>query len=118
NFSVVSVYHIIAVCFISAVLRTCACSRIWSCLLCVLCLLIHLCEQLLSALHQFFFSSFQFFYLCICDLIGVRAFCQSFFQRIQISFYSSLIIGIDLISGFFHGLLCLEYHSVCVILCI
>src|SRR5699024_3683626 len=69
-FSVFSVYYIVAVCFIAIVLWTCACSRIWSCLLSVLCLLIHLCEEFLSALHQFFFSVLQFLYLSICDLVS------------------------------------------------
>src|SRR5699024_9825932 len=105
-FSIVSVYYIVAVCFISAVLRTCICSRIWSCLLGALCLLIHFCEKFLGALHQFLFPGFQFFYLSICDLICIRTFCQSLFQCIQISFYSSLVVCIDLITCFFHGFLC------------
>src|SRR5699024_10419144 len=116
--SIVSVYHVVAVCFISAVLRACICSRIWSCLLSILCLLIHLCKQFLSTLHQFLFAGFQFFNLSVCDLVCVRTFCQSLFQSIQISLNSSLVIGVNLVPCFFHGFLCLEYHSICIIFCI
>src|SRR5699024_512067 len=61
---------------------------------------------------------FQFFNLSVCDLVCVRTFCQSLFQSIQISLNSSLVIGVNLVPCFFHGFLCLEYHSICIIFCI
>ena len=69
-FSVVSVNHIITVCFISS-LSACVRARTCLCSLGSLCLLIHLGEEFLCALHQFVFAGLDVSHLSICDLVCI-----------------------------------------------
>ncbi len=80
DFLVISVYHIIAVACLACVLGSClgtcslgSASRLG--------LLINLCEELLCALHQFFFCSLDVFHLGVCHLIDGRT-VYSLFQCI------------------------------------
>ena len=78
DFFVISVYDIVAL--ESFWCRTCSCVSSWlrTCSLsscCCASLLIHLCEELLSTLCQFFFTSFDLSNLLICKSI-----CICFFQ--------------------------------------
>ena len=75
-------------------------------------LLIHLREQLLCALHQFFFSSLDLSHISISCCLRSR-FCKHILQRLNICFYCRFIICIQLVAYIFEGFLCLEYHCVC-----
>ena len=125
NFFVISVNYVISVksfrsrsCFwCRSSLWSCLTS-LWSCLtsLCA-CLFVNLCEQFLSAFHQFFFSCFDFCNLSICKFFCIR-FRKQIFQSLYVSFYCCFVCCINLISNFAKCFFCLEYHSVGIVLSI
>src|SRR5699024_5100430 len=91
--------------------RACTCSRIRTACSTGTCLLIHLCEELLCTLHQFFLSSLNLSNISISCCLRSR-FCKYIFQCLDICFYCCLITCIQLVAHIFESFLCLEYHCV------
>ena len=118
--SVVSVNHIISpvlilhsACLLPDSGPACALLRLLA-----LSLLIHLCEQLLCTVHQFLFAGLQFINLSVCQLVTRVAVNELLSKPADQLLNCCLIISINLVAHFFHGLLGLEYHGICIISCI
>ena len=117
DFFVISVYNIITLETIRSRTSFWCRTSLCTCTCCSTCLLIHLCEQFLCALHQFFLRSFDLCYLLFCCVLRSR-FCKDIFQCLNVSLYSCFLCSIDFVANLFDCLLCLEYHSVCFVSCI
>ncbi len=79
--------------------------------MCLLHVLVHLREQRLCGIGQFFFCRFQFVDLAVVHLLVFRLF-QNILNCLQVCLYVCLIGSVNLIAHFPQGLLCLEYEGI------
>ena len=75
DFFVISVYNIITLETIRSRTSFWCRTSLCTCTCCSTCLLIHLCEELLSTLCQFFFTCFD-----LCNLLICKSICICFFK--------------------------------------